>query len=258
MTKFATIDALWRYPVKSMAGERLEQAFLGFPGVYGDRIAAFTSEAQPEFFPYHTARSRPDMLTYRPRFRHPERMAGPAHWDHVKGLGVGLMPGYGSADDMALDVVTPTGGLVSLDDPRLAQALGSGKQLSLLRAERALGDCRPLSLISMQTIRQLGEELNRDLDPRRFRANLYIDLASGTGYEEDTLIGHTIRLGSEVQIALVARDPRCQMITLDPDSGARDKEILTHVSQRHGNHAGIYGVVLAEGMVRTGDDIELL
>ena len=70
MTGIATIDALWRYPVKSMAGEKLEHAFLGFPGLYGDRIAAFTTDRQPNIFPWFTARQRTEMLTYRPRFRH--------------------------------------------------------------------------------------------------------------------------------------------------------------------------------------------
>ena len=257
-TNIATVDALWRYPVKSMAGERLELAFMGFPGVYGDRIAAFTSDEQPEYFPWFTARSRHSMLTYKPRFRHPDRMAGPPHWDQIKQLGVGLTPGYGSADDMALDVVTPTGETLAINDPALARSLGGDQTLELVRSERALSDCRPVSLISLQTIRQLGDELNRELDPRRFRANLYLDLASDEGYGEDALIGRTIKVGSDVQIALVARDGRCQMITLDPDSGERDKEILKHVSQQHDNIAGVYGVVVSEGVVRPGDQVELV
>lgn len=258
MTHIGTIDALWRYPVKSMAGERLEHAFLGFAGLYGDRIAAFKSDAQPKIFPWFTGRNRAGMLTYRPRFRHPERMAAPPHWDEISTLDPGVTPRYGSVEDMALDVATPSGETLALDDPALAQTLGGDKELTLVRSERALGDCRPLSLISLQTIGQLGRELRRDLDPRRFRANLYIDLTSGEGYGEDALVGRTVRLGNNVQIVLVARDPRCQMITLDPDSGERDKEILKHVSQQHAGMAGIYGVVIAEGVVHAGDDIELL
>jgi uncharacterized protein YcbX len=43
-----TVDSLWRYPVKSMRGEELEEAFVGFAGVYGDRYFAFKGSARPK------------------------------------------------------------------------------------------------------------------------------------------------------------------------------------------------------------------
>ena len=52
------IESLWRYPVKSMRGEQLQEAFLGFAGVYGDRLYAFRDAAAPKGFPYLTGRNR--------------------------------------------------------------------------------------------------------------------------------------------------------------------------------------------------------
>jgi len=48
------------------------------------------------------------------------------------------------------------------------------------------------------------------------------------------------------------------MITLDPDTGAPNADILRKVAQLHGGTAGVYGAVLAEGAVRAGDKVELL
>jgi uncharacterized protein YcbX len=67
MSAVGKVDSLWRYPVKSMRGEELEEAFLGFSGVYGDRLFAFRSSASPKGFPYLTGREQEELLLYRPR-----------------------------------------------------------------------------------------------------------------------------------------------------------------------------------------------
>jgi MOSC domain-containing protein len=66
MSLIATVDSLWRYPVKSMRGEELEEMFVSSSGAAGDRLFAFTSSVRPETFPFFTAREQPQMLTYRP------------------------------------------------------------------------------------------------------------------------------------------------------------------------------------------------
>ena len=54
MSLVGKVESLWRYPIKSMRGEELEEAFVGFSGVYGDRLYAFKSSAAPKGFPYLT------------------------------------------------------------------------------------------------------------------------------------------------------------------------------------------------------------
>ena|SRR5436190_22920627 len=77
MSLVGTVESLWRYPVKSMRGEELDEAFFGFSGMYGDRLFAFRSTAAPKGFPFLTGREQEEMLLYRPRFRHPERAGKP-------------------------------------------------------------------------------------------------------------------------------------------------------------------------------------
>jgi uncharacterized protein YcbX len=140
----------------------------------------------------------------------------------------------------------------------LGERLGDGHVLTLLRSERALTDCRPLSLFSIQTARQLGEQIGMALDKRRFRANIYLDLGSAAGFAEDSFVGRTARIGSKVVISILERDPRCKMITLDPDTAEPSGAVLRTVSRAHDGMAGVYGAVLVEGMVHRGDEIELL
>ena len=59
-------------------------------------------------------------------------------------------------------------------------------------------------------------------------------------------------------IAVLERDPRCMMITLDPDTGEKAPALLKKVAQAHSGLAGVYGAVLAEGMIRKGDSVEFL
>ena len=75
MTTIGTVESLWRYPLKSMSGEAMTEAFMGFSGFYGDRCyASKNSSARP---PYLTATAQPQMLRYRPQFRYAERAMKP-------------------------------------------------------------------------------------------------------------------------------------------------------------------------------------
>ena len=256
------VESLWRYPVKSMRGEPLPEAFAGFPGVYGDRVYAFLSSAAPKGFPYFTGREQQQMIRYRAAYRNGGRMAMPPNLAEAEALGSGLTPLYAEAADRTIDVETPSGETLAIDDPRLIELLREGKrdglELSLIRSERALTDCRPVSLISLQTMRQLSQEVGVDLDERRFRANVYVDMASVAGYGEDAWVGRRLRIGSKAELAVMKRDTRCKMITLDPDTGEANPEVMQVVARKHDSTAGVYAVVLVEGAIRANDEISLL
>ena len=254
-----TIETLYRYPVKSMASEKLTEAFVGYSGIYGDRIYAFRSPTGPAFFPYFTGRDKQEMLLYKPRFRNPEKACQPHSWAEAESYSIGITPLFGSEEELVIDVETPDGKLFAIDDPGLASVLGEqhASELTLCRSDRALTDGRPVSLISSQTIAQLSEELDIDVDERRFRANIYVDLDDLSGFSEDGFVGRTLRLGDRVRVSIVERDPRCEMITFDPDTGVSEPAILRHVSKAHDRLAGVYAAVLVEGMVKVGDSIYL-
>jgi len=262
MTTIGTVESLWRYPVKSMSGEEMTEAFIGFSGFYGDRCFAFKNSAAPVGFPYLTAREQQQMLLYRSQFRNKERAARPPNLAEASSLAPGLTPTNTEPNDFDLDIITPSGAVFAVDDPALIEMLGEGlrgeNRLTLARSERALTDCRPVSLISLQTVGQVGEELNFAADKRRFRANIYLNFAAADGFGEDALVSRKLRIGSHATIMILERDPRCKMISLDPDTGEHNPEVLRRVAQAHEAKAGVYCAVLVEGIVKTGDSIELL
>nr|WP_277873703.1 MOSC domain-containing protein [Leptolyngbya sp. FACHB-60] len=163
---------------------------------------------------------------------------------------------------MILDIVTPAGKTISVDDPELIQLLGEGldekTQLKLVHSDRALTDCRPISLISLSTIRQINSECSIPIDKRRFRANIYFEFASDeSGFAEDNFVGRRLQIGSTAMVMVLERDPRCKMISLDPDTGEHNPEVSQKVTQANGNFAGLYCAVLVEGVLKKGDFIEL-
>ena len=128
----------------------------------------------------------------------------------------------------------------------------------MLRSDKAITDCRPLSIFAVQTAKKLGEETGIKIDKRRFRANVYVDLISSEGFAEDEFVGRSLRIGSRATVAVLQRDARCMMITLDPDTAEKTPAILKAVAQGHEGMAGVYGAVLVEGTLRKGDPVELL
>lgn len=241
-----------------MRGEELSEAVFGFAGVYGDRLFAFTSSSKRKGHPYLTAREVKEMLLYKPRFRYPENAVGPPNLAAAEDIEPGLNPAIGDPADLAVDVETPSGEVFAVDDPKLPDILADGADLTLLRSERAMTDCRPVSLFSTQTVAHLGKEFGVTLDKRRFRANIYVDLGSGTAFAEDVFVGEKLRIGSKVVLFVLERDRRCAMISIDPGTARREPTILKQLHRTHDGFAGLYAAVLVEGTVRPGDEIDLL
>jgi len=262
MRVVGTVESLWRYPVKSMRGEELKELFAGYAGVYGDRLFAFATSANPRGFPFFTGRDQRQIIRYRPRFRNLKKAARPVNLDEAQKLSPNLNPISASVDDMMIDVETPDGKTFGIDDPELIDHLRTNidvkHELTLLRSDKAMTDCRPLSIFAVQTARKLSEETRVMVDKRRFRANVYLDLKSAEGFAEDEFVGKSLRIGPKVVVRVLHRDARCMMITLDPDTAEKTPTILKAVAQAHDGMAGVYSAVIIEGMIRRGDAVELL
>jgi uncharacterized protein YcbX len=256
------VESLWRYPVKSMRGEQLPEAFVGFSGVYGDRMYAFHSSASPAGAPFFSASTQPEMLLFRPRYRNPDRADMPPNLAAAQAIPPGITPLYATAAQLVVDVETPESDSLPIDDPRLIDrlrhGLGDRHELTLLRSDRALADCRPVSIFSLQTLHAFGQELGLDLDKRRFRANIYADLPSIAAFAENEFLGRSLRIGSKAVVAITDLDPRCKMITIDPDTAQLNPDLMRHLARTRDGNAGLYGAVVVEGIVRPGDDIDLL
>ena len=260
MSIVGKVESLWRYPVKSMRGEELDEAFAGYSGIYGDRLFAFRSSANHKGFPYFTAREQRKLLQYRPRFRHPDKAARPINLIEAESRDAN--PLLADLAELVVDVETPAGKTLAIDDPALIEMLRADidqkHQITLMQSQRAMTDCRPVSIFSLQSAQQLAEETGTRVDKRRFRANVYVDLTASDGFAENDLVGRSVRIGSKVVITILERDPRCVIITLDPDTGEQAPAILKKVAQAHDGMAGVYGAVLVEGMVHKGDSVEVM
>ena len=260
MSIIGKVESLWRYPVKSMRGEELDEAFAGYSGIYGDRLFAFRSSANHKGFPYFTAREQRKLLQYRPRFRHPDKAARPINLIEAESRNAN--PLLADLAELVVDVQTPDGKTLAINDPALIEMLRADidqkHQVTLMQSQRAMTDCRPVSVFSLQSAQQLAEETGTGVDKRRFRANVYVDLTSANGFAENDLVGRSVRIGSKVVITILERDPRCVIITLDPDTGEQAPTILKKVAQAHDGMAGVYGAVLMQGMVHKGDSVEVI
>ena len=243
-----------------MRGEELEELFAGYAGVYGDRLFAFESSANPPGFPFFTGRDQRQIIRYRPRFRYPEKAARPLNWTEAQKLSPNITPISASTAELMIDVETPEGTTFAIDDPKLIEHFRANSDanhaLKLLRSDKAMTDCRPLSIFAVQTARKLGDEAGVSVDKRRFRANVYVDLADG--FAEDDFVGKSLRIGAKVVVQVLQRDARCMMITLDPDTAEKSPGILKAVAQAHEGMAGVYAAVLVDGMIRKRDAVEIV
>ncbi|MDJ0779400.1 MAG: MOSC domain-containing protein [Gammaproteobacteria bacterium] len=258
MNRIGRLDSVWRYPVKSMRGEAVDEVFVAYTGVMGDRVYAVRSSAAGPEFPWHTGREQEELVLCQARFKQQNRTLLPEALDaaHADALN----PPYPDAESFRVAVKMADGSRYDIDDPAFLERLAdySDGQLQLVFTQKNAVDCRPLSLFSLQTLQQLEGELEMALDQRRFRANFYVDWDSAAGFYENELVNRKLRIGDRLEIMLLALDPRCKMITIDPETGETTPRLLKHVARKHDGYAGVYAVVLIEGTVRPGDQILLL
>ncbi len=230
------IASICRYPVKSMAGESLRQVCLTADGLERDRLYAFESSGAPAGMLRVTGRERRELLRYSAQID----------------------------ENGEVEVRDPAGQKWPVGSAELLQLLqgqaAAGSVFRLTRAKTPQTDVRPLSLISAQTVERLAEEFGQALDARRFRANLLLDLPGGA-FSEDGLVGKTVRLGETAVIAVRERDPRCRLITYDPDAPHTAEPLfglMKLLDRQHQGRAGVYASVIVPGLVRLGDPMQVL
>lgn len=224
------VAALWRYPVKSMAGEPVDAIEVSWHGFAGDRRWGFVQDALAgSGFPWLTIRERPKMGFHRAAFLEPER-----------------------PDSSAVVVTTPSGRVLDILDPALAAALGGGARV--IKQNRGLFDTMPLSLIGTRTIERIGELAQTGVDARRFRPNLVIEAVDDAPFVEDSWVGAVLHIG-RLRLRVDQRDKRCIMINVDPDSGRRNPEILRVVARERDARLGVYGTTVQPGRVAIGDAV---
>jgi uncharacterized protein YcbX len=235
-----TLHAAYRYPVKSMRGESLPEAPIGWSGIEGDRRYGFVKSESLAGFPWLTGREVPEMVLYAPRLTDP-------------------------TDPITSDVIVtlPDGRDLPVSSVELRDSLTNayGHPAHLMHLKRGCYDAMPISVISTATIDVLGAEAGLELNARRFRPNLLVDLAEPIGFDEERWIGSLIQIGDHAdapQIRLARKNVRCAMTNIDPDNSERDARVLKTIVQMRDECAGIYGSVQRIGRACAGDPIYLI
>jgi uncharacterized protein YcbX len=226
------VAGLWRYPVKSMAAEPLEQVEVSWHGLAGDRRWAFVRGGLAgSGFPWLTIRERPDLTHHAASFAQP-----------------------GDPDGSPTMVRTPSGEELDVTDPGLAAMLGDG--VRVMKQHRGIFDTLPLSLITTRTVDAVGAAVGDDLDVLRFRPNLLVAPSGGEPFQEDGWIGHTLRLG-DLRMRVDRRDRRCVMVDIDPATLERGPGVLRAIARERESCLGVYGSTVTPGRVAIGDPVLL-
>jgi uncharacterized protein len=231
MTISGRVVELYRYPVKSMAGEPLTSADVSWNGLAGDRRWAFIRAGQERSgFPWLTIRDQAHMAHYRPRFAEPARPNG------------------------SLTLVrTPSGVELDVADAALAAEFGPG--VRVIKQDRGVFDTMPLSLLSRQTLACLAGRIGAELTALRFRPNIVVDVP-GQEYPEESWIGRVVRIGG-MRMRVDQRDNRCVMVTVDPVTLDRNPDVLRVIAQERSNLFGVYGSAVEPGRIAVGDPVEV-
>jgi uncharacterized protein len=233
------VEAIFRYPVKSMGGERLEEANLGWYGLDGDRRLAFRRMDNRSGMPWLTASKLPDLVLFAPQRRE----------DAAQG-------------DLPTHIRTPDGQKMPVFGEDLATEVGRryGALVEMMQLRHGIFDEASISVIALDTVHEIGRLAGRSLDVRRFRPNVVVRSLRSVPFQEDEWLGGVLSFGEgddAPAITVTMRDERCSMVNLDPDSASPAPEVMKAVVRANQNNAGIYGAVTRIGRLAVGQSILL-
>ena len=233
------VEAIFRYPVKSMRGESLDSATLGWHGLDGDRRLAFRRLDERGGFPWLSASKLPDLVLFTPQLS-----------DGVNG------------ETLPTHVLTPEGEQLPVFGEALATEVGRryGASVQMMQLNHGIFDDATISVITSETVREVCRLARADADVRRFRPNIVVRSTHPVPFEEDDWLGGVLTFGDADDapaVTVTTRDVRCAMVNLEPDSGIPTPEVLKAVVRANQNCAGIYATVTRTGRLAAGQTIVL-
>jgi uncharacterized protein YcbX len=281
-----TLGELWRYPVKSMLGERIEQAHVGPLGLDGDRGWAVRDEVRGGI---RGAKKIGGLMRCAARYL--DEPSG----DRIPAPEITLPNGEvfrADAPDAAARVSAAVGTTVTRWPRRPADDLDHYRRgmpdhedmeaemrsvfgrlpdeplpdfsvfpPELFEFESPLGtyfDAFPLMVVTTASLRRLQALAPESrIDVRRFRPNVVLDVGGDDEFLEGTWGGRRLRIGDTV-LALTVPCPRCVMITLPTGDLPKDPAVLRTIVRESGQNLGIYATVETPGTIRAGDPVALL
>lgn len=242
------VAGLWRYPVKSLQGERLESAAVDEDGVVGDRQWGIRDEGTGRIL---TARRRPELLAAAaaydgdlPVLTLPDGRVASGPGDRTDRL---LSQWLGSPVSL-VPAAQPVGGRAEF----FADATDdSSEAIEWTMPVGRYVDAAPTLVLTTASLRA-GAALHREgvWDPRRFRPNVLIE-ADGETWLEDDWVGQPLRLG-EATLLPTQACVRCTMVTRAQPGLLADVEVYRTLARHHRGHFGIWCDVQEAATVSVG------
>jgi uncharacterized protein YcbX len=231
------VEALFRYPVKSMRGESLETANLGWHGLDGDRRLAFRRMNDRGGFPWLSASKLPDLILFAPCRRE-----------------------NGVPAELPTHVRTPDGEEMDIFGDDLAAEVKRryGAPVQMMQLRHGIFDDASISVIASDTVHEITRLAGVSPDVRRFRPNVLVRLLRPGPFQEDKWLGGVLTFGEGDDapvIVVTMHDVRCSMLSLDPDSANSAPEMMKAVVRANHNNAGIYGTVIRTGRLAVGQSV---
>ena len=221
---------VWRFPVKSMAGERLTSVEVDVRGLVGDREWAVYDEEG--------------------------RLASGKRTNRFRRMDEVFTLAARTVDDR-VEVLLPDGRQVVAGEGAADLALSDhfGEEVELApEADIAHQDAGQVSLVGTATLRELGSMCGLDgpVDPRHLRANLVVETADP--FEEEGWLGREVRAG-QVVLRVVGRIERCRMVDLEQVGLPALEGLLKVVGAERDMCAGVYADVVQPGSLVEGDEL---
>ena len=272
------VKSLWRYPVKSMTGECLDEAVVTDGGLVGDRAYAVIDQSNGKVASAKV----------------------PKKWGGLLDLNaVFVEPPLAGTQIPAVRITRPgDADIVSTDreaDFQLSQTIGRPVRLTTQRPasisverldplsldetivdighlmlEGRFADYAAIHLLTTATLERLAElSPGVSFDERRFRPNLVVDTEGDqSGFVENHWVGRNLAIGDEVLLRLSDPTPRCSVPTLGQKGVSKDARVLRAIADHNlipvalldGENlpcAGVYGFVIRGGVIRKGDGVRL-
>jgi len=216
----ASVVEIWRYPVKSMAGERLDSCTITGLGLDGDRDWAFIESTEPRVGKFFNIKQHSGLMRYQAR----------------------LVGGK-------LEVTAPDGTRSDVDGA-LNTLLGESSRVVNVRNQAGVNfDDAPVLIVNLASVEAFSLEAGMPVDHRRFRANLYVD---GLEPEEELRwLGRRIKAG-EAELEVIERCVRCVVVNHDPETTETAPRLLELLVERHDKCMGMYCKVTRPGRVAVG------
>lgn len=272
------VGTIFRYPVKSMLGETLEEALIDDGGILGDRAYALidgdTGKVASAKLPVKWGR----LLELAARFMTAPRRNWPVPTVRIEWPdGTHVTSDAGDPDGTLSQAlgrrVTLTStrpGSVSVERLDPLDPAGGIRDIGGIMLQGRFADYAPIHLMTTATLTQLSA-LRPDIrfDARRFRPNLLVEAGAGRrGFIENEWIGRTVAIGDEVRLRITDPTPRCAVPTLAQKDVPKDPQVLRAIAAHNRLPvpllddevlpcAGVYGFVVRGGTVRRGDSLSV-